>query len=99
MIVYKDQAGYYDLKTSNTHILYNKFVRRFSNIVKLLEYMGSYYPWNMEGVTLDYSPSTTNSPWKPWHHIYSNCKAGKGQTHNPKYNNYGNHHRQSTLEH
>lgn len=51
--------------------------------------MGSYYPWNMEGLTPDYTPTTTNNPWKPWHHVYSYCKAGKGQTHNPKYNNNG----------
>lgn len=27
--------------------------------------------------------------WKPWHHVYSFSKAGKGTSHKMSYNKYG----------
>lgn len=34
-------------------------------------------------------PNTGEGPWRPWHHIYSKCGAGKGTKHGPLVNQYG----------
>lgn len=78
-----------DLHTANKHIEHNYFVKIFINVVLSLEYMSYRFPWPMEGVSEFYTPNTENFPWRGWHHVYSLCKAGKGQRHDPQINKYG----------
>lgn len=65
-------------------------MRKFIDMIKILEHLGYNKPWKMEGVTSSFIPTTNNNPWKPWHHVYSLNKAGKGQIHNPQINKIGN---------
>lgn len=78
-----------DLINGNKHLLHSEFMRSFISAVGVLKYLGSHRPWRTEFVTPTYLPTTDGIPWKPWHHIYSMCKAGKGQKHNPQVNQLG----------
>lgn len=78
-----------DLYSANKHIQQNYFVKISINVMLSLEYISYHCPWPSEGVTEFYTPTTENYPWKGWHHVYSLCKAGKGQRHNPQLNRYG----------
>lgn len=52
----------------------------------ILDYISSMKPWKIEAANEKFYPNTEKLNWKPWHHVYSNCKCGKGQAHHPKYN-------------
>ncbi|XP_031337270.1 androglobin-like [Photinus pyralis] len=78
-----------DLINGNKHLLHSEFTRSFISAVGVLNYLGLHRPSHIEYVTPTYQPTTDGIPWKPWHHIYSMCKAGKGQKHNPQVNQLG----------
>lgn len=54
-----------------------------------MEYMGSNKTLVTEGVTQKFTPNTDSEYWRPWHHVYSLIKAGKGQKHKPQVNQTG----------
>ncbi|KAF5284683.1 hypothetical protein FQR65_LT13459 [Abscondita terminalis] len=68
-----------NLLRGNAHLLHIEFVRNFISAIGILEYLGISRLWLPEFTTPRYFPTTLSSPWKPWHHIYSMCKAGKGK--------------------
>lgn len=88
--MYKESSHYPDLITESKHILHSEFIRSFIAAVGILEYIGNTHGINAEFSTQSYVPNTADQPWRPWHHIYSMCKAGKGQKHNPQVNQSGN---------
>lgn len=74
---------------ASKHLLHSDFYRVFITSIGILEYIGNERPFAAEFVTPYFTPNTYDGPWKPWHHVYSNCKAGKGQKHNPTPNKRG----------
>ncbi|XP_022919315.2 androglobin-like [Onthophagus taurus] len=78
-----------ELRFGSNHILYSDFMRDYVSAITILEYFSLQSVWPLEGVNATYFPNTDGFPWKPWHHIYALCKAGKGQQHAPKYNKNG----------
>lgn len=87
--MYKEKSEYSNLMAGSEHILHSDFFRAFIASVGILEYLGDCHPFCAEYVTGKYYPNTYNEPWRPWHHVYSMTKAGKGQRHKPQVNNSG----------
>lgn len=87
--MYKASSEYPDLISSSKHILHSEFMRSYISAIGILEYLGNYRRSPIEFPTSTYVPNTSDVPWRPWHHIYSLCKAGKGQKHNPQVNSLG----------
>lgn len=77
------------LREGSTHLMHSEFMRSFLNSMSILEYTSTIQPWQIESTGVNYVPNTENVTWKPWHHIYAFCGAGKGQNHTPKYNPAG----------
>lgn len=64
-------------------------MRSFISSIGILEYLGYNHESPIESTTPSFTPTFGEEPWMPWHHIYSLCKAGKGQKHKPQANRYG----------
>ncbi|KAK5649575.1 hypothetical protein RI129_000604 [Pyrocoelia pectoralis] len=88
LVMYID-TGLPDIISGNQHLLHSEFIREFIAAVGVLNYLGIHRPFTIEFTTPTYLPTTDGIPWKPWHHIYSMCKGGKGQKHNPQVNQLG----------
>ncbi|XP_025833934.1 uncharacterized protein LOC108741701 [Agrilus planipennis] len=89
LIMFADKPEYPDLISASKHLLHSDFVRSFIAAMTTLEYLGNTNPFPIEYTTATFTPTTQDLPWRPWHHIYSMCKAGKGQKHNPQVNQLG----------
>lgn len=87
--MYQQKPEYSNLIGGSKHLLHSEFVRCFIASIGVLEYLGDYRPSPPEGTTSRYEPNTAKDPWRPWHHIYSMTKSGKGQKHNPQVNQLG----------
>ncbi|XP_048524202.1 androglobin-like isoform X2 [Dendroctonus ponderosae] len=86
-VVYSNSHEYPDLVTPNTHLLETEFYRHFVSVIETLLYIGSTKPFLQEYGSQAFYTSVEKA-WKPWHHIYSNCKITKGE-HSPVYNPVG----------
>lgn len=89
-VISKSYIDFTSLRQGSIHVMHSEFVRSFLNSISILNYVSSVRPWEIESVNHNYTPNTDNMQWKPWHHIYACCGAGKGQSHAPKYNPTGN---------
>lgn len=89
LIMYKESSEYPDLISGSKHLLHSDFMRSFISAIDILEYLGNTRPSPIEFASPTFFPNTSNDPWRPWFHIYSMCKAGKGQKHNPQINTLG----------
>lgn len=91
-MVFKDgsQTGYSDFTNDNNHLFGSTFMIAFITSVGMLEFMGNANMWTIEGASASYTPNTSDEPWRGWHHVYSACKAGRGQKHKPQVNKLGN---------
>lgn len=89
MVIYEDSPEYSNLADGSKHLIHSEFVRHFISSIGIMEYMGSNKKLAIEGVSYKFIPTTENDPWRPWHHIYSLTKAGKGQKHKPQINELG----------
>ncbi|XP_034157735.2 androglobin [Pangasianodon hypophthalmus] len=73
----------FDLTSANEHLLSSELMRWFISEI--------YIVWQVcnrqAGEDNPLSEDATSSPWRPWEHIYSLCKAAKD--HVPLYNVYG----------
>lgn len=87
--MHRESPQYPDLITESKHILHSEFMRSFIAAVGILEYIGNTHGIEAEFATPSYFPNTGDKPWRPWYHIYSMCRAGKGQKHNPHVNQLG----------
>ncbi|KAK6618664.1 hypothetical protein RUM43_013055 [Polyplax serrata] len=65
------------------------FFTMFNEFLPILQYYALSDGFGVELETPTYVSTTQGEPWTPWHHVYSLCKAGKGQVHKPSYNSYG----------
>lgn len=63
-------------------------MRSFISSIYTLTYIGYVHHFNIEWQTASYTANTGTQAWKPWHHIYSLCKAGEG-SHVPQVNATG----------
>lgn len=79
---------YPDLVTPNPHLVANDFYRSYIASIETLLYIGTTRPFPTEYGSNNFFTSGAKQ-WRPWHHIYSNCKVDKGE-HNPSYNPAGN---------
>ncbi|CAH1119209.1 unnamed protein product [Phaedon cochleariae] len=87
--IFTENPAYPDLIAGSKHILHSEFVLSFIHTIQTLCYLGNTGQFPVEYTSLQFFPTTTNQPWKPWHHVYSKCHAGKGQHHNPTVNKFG----------
>ncbi|GJQ72621.1 hypothetical protein Trydic_g1285 [Trypoxylus dichotomus] len=88
-VIAKPYIDFTLLREGSIHIMHSQFVRSFLNSISILDYIGMTQPWDIESVNHNFTPNTEGVSWKPWHHVYSLCGAGKGQAHAPKYNPAG----------
>lgn len=88
-VVYKETDAYSNLINGSKRLYDEVFVRRFISDIMHLEYISFSNPLKFESVSNNYVPTTNNNPWRPWHHVYSACKGGKGHKHNPQTNKLG----------
>lgn len=65
------------------------FLDCFNELLPILQFYAIKEPFQVESETPNYISTTQGESWRPWHHIYALCKAGKGQTHKPLYCPYG----------
>lgn len=88
LVIYTDNTCYPELINNNGHLLQSEFMRSFISSVETLWFLGNttLFPWELRGngFTVDHIV-----PWRPWLHIYSKCKAGKGTNHTPIVNRSG----------
>ncbi|GLV41185.1 hypothetical protein CBL_04709 [Carabus blaptoides fortunei] len=93
IVVYTTNAGtiFPDLISRNRHIMHSQLVRVFICAIHTLMYLGCTRPFRVEWPTAQYTPNTMGDqqPWKPWHHVYAKCRAGKDQQHLPLVNPSG----------
>lgn len=90
LVIYEPTApAYSDFLSANKHIVQSEFIREFICAICLLQYLGAQDVFKIEGITTVFQPSTDGIPWKPWHHVYSLCKAGKSESHQPSVNPNG----------
>ncbi|KAG5887707.1 hypothetical protein JTB14_010777 [Gonioctena quinquepunctata] len=88
-VIYEDKPDYPDLIAGSQHLLDSEFIRNFIGTVDILCYVGNSGKFSMEYTSTSFLPTVEDQPWKPWHHIYSKCGAGKGQKHLPIVNDAG----------
>ncbi|XP_055042531.2 androglobin isoform X2 [Misgurnus anguillicaudatus] len=76
-----DNEVAFDLTSANEHLLSSELMRWIISEIYIL--------WKVcnTGEGKPVSAETVSNTWRPWEHIYSLCKAGKG--HIPLYNAYG----------
>ncbi|XP_075220137.1 androglobin-like isoform X2 [Lycorma delicatula] len=77
-----------DIFSKNTHILGSDELQAIMLCILFLDKVAQTSPFPIEFQSAKFS-FPDGIPWKPWHHIYSNCKIVKGAVHKPEYNNYG----------
>ncbi|KAK4881109.1 hypothetical protein RN001_004428 [Aquatica leii] len=87
--IFSEGKSYSDLVSGSAHLLHSEFVRNFISAIGILNYLTDNRPSPIEFTTSTYVPTTEGIPWRPWHHIYSMCKGGKGGKHNPLVNQLG----------
>lgn len=92
LVVYEDSLDYSNLTDGSKHLLHSEFVRYFVASVGIMEYLGGNKTLTIEGVSPKFLPTMEGEMWRPWHHIYSLTKAGKGQKHKPQANQLGGMH-------
>ncbi|KAJ8974230.1 hypothetical protein NQ317_003918 [Molorchus minor] len=89
-VIFDEKPVYPDLISGSKHLLQSEFVRSFISSVATLMYLGNTRQFtSVEFTTPTYVPNTADDPWRPWHHVYSNCKLGKGKDHAPVVNRIG----------
>nr|CAD7394357.1 unnamed protein product [Timema cristinae] len=87
-IEHDNNLTYPDLISSNHHILHNSLMRWIVCSVMNLYHLAEKDPFPVEGECPNFFP-TGGRVWKPWHHVYSMCKVGKGQGHKSTVNPFG----------
>nr|CAD7447976.1 unnamed protein product [Timema bartmani] len=87
-IEHDNNLTYPDLISSNHHILHNSLMRWIVCSIMNLYHLAEKDPFPVEGEGPNFFP-TGGRVWKPWHHVYSICKVGKGQGHKPAINPFG----------
>lgn len=65
------------------------FFTCFNELLPLLQFYALSDGFAVEVETPNFSSTTQGEPWRPWHHVYALCKAGKGQVHAPLYSSFG----------
>ncbi|CAG9827117.1 unnamed protein product [Diabrotica balteata] len=89
-LVIKNETGKYpDLRTGSSHLLHSEFVRSFISSIETLLYLGNEKQFTVEYTSPSFNPSFEKEPWRPWNHIYCNCKSGKSYPHTPTFNPVG----------
>ncbi|XP_072385436.1 androglobin-like isoform X2 [Diabrotica undecimpunctata] len=89
-LVIKNETGKYpDLRTGSSHLLHSEFVRSFISSIETLFYLGNEKQFSVEYTSPSFNPSFEKEPWRPWNHIYCNCKSGKSYPHTPTSNPVG----------
>ncbi|CAG9769843.1 unnamed protein product [Ceutorhynchus assimilis] len=87
-VICTPMSTYPDLVTPNQHLTaVSGFFRNFVSSIEFLLYAGCNRPSPQEYEHNGFSTKGQNL-WKPWYHIYSNCKITKGE-HFPMYNPAG----------
>ncbi|CAG9865536.1 unnamed protein product [Phyllotreta striolata] len=84
-----DNPSYPDLMTANEHLMCSDFMRSFVTSMETLYYLSNVRQFSVEYVSQGFSPSFDKERWRPWHHVYSNCKSGKNYNHSPTVNKFG----------
>ncbi|XP_050293996.1 androglobin-like [Anthonomus grandis grandis] len=87
-VVYSTLTEYPDFLTPNQHLLNIEFYRNFISTIENLLYISSTKPFPTEYGNPGYYTLEQLRPWRPWHHIYSQCKIVKGE-HSAVYNSAG----------
>ncbi|XP_074034101.1 androglobin-like isoform X2 [Leptinotarsa decemlineata] len=89
LTIYNERSVYPDLMAGSQHLLDSEFVRSFISSIEILCYLGSFGKFPSEYTSSQFVSNTDGQAWKPWHHIYSNCRAGKVEKHTPSVNKSG----------
>ncbi|XP_030759085.1 androglobin-like [Sitophilus oryzae] len=88
-VIFVNKPTYPDLISNSRHVLHSYFYRSFISSIETLLYIGSTMPFPEEHGTTGFAAAVGRF-WRPWHHIYSNCKIQKNQgEHTPLYNPSG----------
>ncbi|RZF38207.1 hypothetical protein LSTR_LSTR005568 [Laodelphax striatellus] len=74
--------------SNNTHLFRSDLLQRILLAYIYLDNAAQKCPFPTEYTNSRFVP-TFDKFWKPWYHVYSLCKAGKGSTHKPIWNPYG----------
>ncbi|XP_076259196.1 uncharacterized protein LOC143195685 [Rhynchophorus ferrugineus] len=89
LVIFINKNSYPDLVKANAHLLHSSFYRNFITSIEILLYLGCTRQVPEEYGGAGFAASLSRS-WRPWHHIYSNCKVVKTQSeHTPLYNSAG----------
>ncbi|KAF5292698.1 hypothetical protein FQA39_LY13910 [Lamprigera yunnana] len=89
IVIYSETSDFSHFISRSEHLLESDFVRSFISSMDVLQYITENRRSPIEFTKPTYIPTTEGVAWKPWHHIYSNCKGGKDQKHLPTVNELG----------
>ncbi|XP_071446197.1 androglobin-like [Hetaerina americana] len=74
-ILYDDTVNAIDIISPNKHLLNSRCMRWVISSIAMVQKLAEDSPFPIEGENPQYTPNG-GALWRPWHHIYSNCKAG-----------------------
>ncbi|XP_046391489.1 uncharacterized protein LOC124159609 [Ischnura elegans] len=86
-VLYDDAAPCIDIVSANKHLLDSKCMRWVISSITMVQKLVDDGTFTIEGANAQHTPNG-GIPWRPWHHVYSLCKAGDTQ-HKPLINPSG----------